>query len=134
MVAEVEPIGGFVGASVSEPLLQGGVMISVLAYMIHLDLWMALIAVAIFVPQLVFVPLMQKAIIERTADSPQLAADAAFPARFQREIEILRQLDHPNIVRFLESGAHEGHSYFAMEYIDGESLRRVLPVHAKFVA
>jgi hypothetical protein len=37
IVAEVEPIGGFVGASVSEPLLQGGVMISVLAYMIRDD-------------------------------------------------------------------------------------------------
>jgi len=32
MIAEVEPIGGFVGASVSEPLLQGGILLSVLAY------------------------------------------------------------------------------------------------------
>jgi ABC-type multidrug transport system fused ATPase/permease subunit len=72
IVAEVEPIGAFVGSSVSEPLLQSGVMLSVLAYMIHLDLWMALIAVAIFVPQLVFVPLMQKAIIERTAARVQV--------------------------------------------------------------
>ena len=67
IVAEVEPVGAFVGGSVSEPLLHGGVMLSVLAYMIHLDPWMALIAVGIFVPQLVFVPLMQKAIIQRTA-------------------------------------------------------------------
>jgi hypothetical protein len=33
IVAEVEPIGGFVGASVSEPFLQGGILTSVLAYM-----------------------------------------------------------------------------------------------------
>jgi len=72
IVAEVEPIGAFVGSSVSEPLLQGGVMLSVLAYLIHLDPWMALIAVAIFVPQLVFVPLMQKAIISRTAARVQV--------------------------------------------------------------
>jgi ABC-type multidrug transport system fused ATPase/permease subunit len=72
IVAEVEPIGAFVGGSVSEPLLQSGVMLSVLAYMIHLDPWMALIAVGIFVPQLVFVPLMQKAIISRTAARVQL--------------------------------------------------------------
>jgi len=72
IVAEVEPIGAFVGSSVSEPLLQSGVMLSVLAYLIHLDVWMALIAVAIFVPQLVFVPLMQKAIIERTAARVQV--------------------------------------------------------------
>ena len=37
IVAEVEPIGGFVGESVSEPLLQGGIMASVLAYLIHID-------------------------------------------------------------------------------------------------
>ncbi len=61
IVAEVEPIGGFVGASVSEPLLQGGIIISVLAYMIHVDLWMAGTALALFLPQLVFVPLMQGA-------------------------------------------------------------------------
>lgn len=72
IVAEVEPVGAFVGSSISEPLLQGGVMLSVLAYLIHLDLWMAAIAVAIFVPQLVFVPLMQKAIIERTAARVQV--------------------------------------------------------------
>ncbi|MBV8119286.1 MAG: hypothetical protein JO081_05020, partial [Alphaproteobacteria bacterium] len=35
IVAEVEPIGGFVGESVSEPLLQIGIMGSVFAYLIH---------------------------------------------------------------------------------------------------
>lgn len=72
IVAEVEPIGAFVGSSVSEPLLQSGVMLSVLAYLVHLDPWMALIAVGIFVPQLVFVPFMQKAIIQRTAARVQV--------------------------------------------------------------
>ncbi len=72
IVAEVEPVGAFVGSSVSEPLLQGGVMLSVLAYMTHLDPWMALIAVAIFMPQLIFVPMMQKAIIQRTAARVQV--------------------------------------------------------------
>jgi len=66
IVAEVEPIGGFVGASVSEPLLQGGVLLSVLAYMVHVDLWMGGTALALFVPQLVFVLLMQGAINRRT--------------------------------------------------------------------
>ena len=66
IVAEVESIGGFVGGSVSEPLLQGGILVSVLGYMIHVDLWMAGMAFALFVPQLVFVPLMQGAINRRT--------------------------------------------------------------------
>jgi ABC-type multidrug transport system fused ATPase/permease subunit len=72
IVAEVEPIGGFVGASVSEPLLQGGVLLSVLAYMIHVDLWMGGTAFALFVPQLVFVPLMQGAMNRRTGARVQI--------------------------------------------------------------
>ena len=66
IVAEVEPIGGFVGESVSEPLLQVGIMLSVLSYLIHIDPWMALAAFGLFVPQLVFVLLMQGAINRRT--------------------------------------------------------------------
>jgi ABC-type multidrug transport system fused ATPase/permease subunit len=66
IVAEVEPVGGFVGESLSEPLLQGGVLLSVLAYMIHVQPGLALAALALFVPQLVFVPLMQHAINRRT--------------------------------------------------------------------
>ena len=62
IVAEVEPIGGFIGESVSEPLLQGGILASVLAYLFHLDPWMALGAFALFVPQFFFVPLMQAAV------------------------------------------------------------------------
>jgi ABC-type multidrug transport system fused ATPase/permease subunit len=65
IVAEVEPIGRFVGSSVSEPLLQAGILLSVLAYILHLDRWMAAAAFAIFTPQLVFVPLMQGAINRR---------------------------------------------------------------------
>lgn len=66
IVAEVEPVGGFIGSSVSEPLLQAGVLLTVLAYIVHLDTWMAAAALALFVPQLVFVPLMQRAMNRRT--------------------------------------------------------------------
>jgi ABC-type multidrug transport system fused ATPase/permease subunit len=66
VVAEVEPIGGFVGSSISEPLLQAGVLASVLAYVIHLDPWMAVAALFLFVPQLGFVPLMQNGMNRRT--------------------------------------------------------------------
>jgi ABC-type bacteriocin/lantibiotic exporter with double-glycine peptidase domain len=72
MVLEVESIGGFVGGSVSEPLLQGGILCSVLAYMIHVDLWMAVTAFALFVPQLVFVPMMQGAMNRRTRARVQI--------------------------------------------------------------
>jgi len=67
ITGEVEPIGGFVGASVSEPLLQGGVMLSVLAYLLHLEAGLAAAGFVLFLPQLLFVPLMQRAINRRSA-------------------------------------------------------------------
>jgi ABC-type bacteriocin/lantibiotic exporter with double-glycine peptidase domain len=72
IVAEVESIGGFAGGSISEPLLQGGILVSVLAYMVHVDLWMAATAFALFVPQLVFVPRMQGAMNRRTRSRVQI--------------------------------------------------------------
>ncbi|MBV9153526.1 MAG: ABC transporter ATP-binding protein [Alphaproteobacteria bacterium] len=66
IVAEVEPVGSFVGGSVSEPVLQAGILCSVLAYMIHVDVRMAGVAILFFIPQLIFVPLMQHAMNRRT--------------------------------------------------------------------
>jgi serine/threonine protein kinase len=60
-----------------------------------------------------------------------LAGDPGFLERFQREIETLRQLDHPNIVRLLESGVEDGRPWFAMELIEGPSLQAVLQERGK---
>lgn len=65
MLEEVEPIGGFTGISVSEPLLQGGILVSVMSYMLYIDAGLTLLALAFFLPQLVFVPLLQTAINRR---------------------------------------------------------------------
>jgi len=66
IVSEVEPVGSFVGGSVAEPVLQAGILSSVLAYMIHVDWRMAAVAILFFLPQLVFVPVMQHAMNRRT--------------------------------------------------------------------
>jgi len=47
-------------------------------------------------------------------------------ARFEREANILKQLRHPNIVRLYASGQYRKMPFIAMEFIDGESLDRVL--------
>ncbi len=65
MVDEALPIGGFVGMSVSEPLLQGGILASVIGYMVFLEPYMALLSLAFLAPQMIFVPLMQRAINHR---------------------------------------------------------------------
>jgi ABC-type bacteriocin/lantibiotic exporter with double-glycine peptidase domain len=66
ILSEADPVGLFVATSVSEPVLHGGVLISVFAYLIYLQPWMALVALALFVPQCAFVPLVQNAINRRT--------------------------------------------------------------------
>ncbi|MCO5170001.1 MAG: serine/threonine protein kinase [Planctomycetes bacterium] len=43
-------------------------------------------------------------------------------ARFQREARALGRLRHPGIVRVLDADEHEGHPFFVMELIEGESL------------
>ena len=65
IVAEVEPIGGFIGSAVSEPLLQLGVLASIIAYIVHVDPWMGAAALGLLLPQIVFVPLMQRAMNRR---------------------------------------------------------------------
>lgn len=47
-------------------------------------------------------------------------------ARFEREAEILQGFRHPNIVRYLAHGRSRGTSYFAMEFIKGETLEDLL--------
>ena len=65
ILAEPEPIGAFVGIAVSEPVLQGGNLLSVFGYMFYVEPLLALISIAMFSPQFVFVPLMQRAINRR---------------------------------------------------------------------
>ncbi|MBL8690085.1 MAG: hypothetical protein JNL04_13335 [Rhodospirillaceae bacterium] len=66
VVAEVEPIGGFVGASVSEPLLQLGILVTVVGYMVYLEPWLGAVTFAIFLPHVFVVPLIQRVINRRT--------------------------------------------------------------------
>ena len=54
-----------------------------------------------------------------------LAHPNALP-RFQREIQAASQLDHPNVVRALDADQAGGTYYFAMEYIEGTDLCRLV--------
>ena len=56
----------------------------------------------------------------------ELAKETGFLQRFEREIDALSQLDHPGIVRFFESGQENGVYYYAMEYVEGQSLDEIL--------
>jgi serine/threonine protein kinase len=54
--------------------------------------------------------------------SPQMASNPVFLQRFEKEYNVARSLDHPNIVRALDFGTAGGRSFLVMEFIDGESL------------
>ncbi len=58
--------------------------------------------------------------------APGLAANKAAMNRFTREISILKQLDHPHIVKLLLSGKLSGTPFYVMEYVEGESLDHVM--------
>src|SRR5207302_8325336 len=49
-------------------------------------------------------------------------ADRHEVGRFEREVRVLGQLKHPNIVAIHESGSAEGRAYYVMDYISGKTL------------
>ena len=46
--------------------------------------------------------------------------------RFKREAKVLAKVSHPNIVPIYEVGQEGPYSYFAMEYVNGTSLDKIL--------
>jgi ligand-binding sensor domain-containing protein len=51
------------------------------------------------------------------------SANAETRRRLEREGEIVSSLSHPNIVRLLERGEHDGRLYLAMEFLIGYTLQ-----------
>jgi serine/threonine protein kinase len=74
----------------------------------------------------------------RTAGGPAVAlkfikpnAPATGPllAQFLREASVLRRLDHPGIIRFVEIGQADGRIYLATEFVDGCDAHQLLERH-----
>ncbi len=61
---------------------------------------------------------------------PELAAGVS-AERFQREIKLAAQLQHPNIVPVLATGLAAGLPYYTMPFVDGLSLRARLDRNAE---
>src|SRR5262249_26265352 len=52
--------------------------------------------------------------------------DQVATARFLRESQVVAKLHHPHIVAIYELGESSGRPFFAMEYVDGDSLAKRL--------
>ncbi|GIX01293.1 MAG: serine/threonine protein kinase [Thermogutta sp.] len=64
--------------------------------------------------------------------SETLLEEPDFRARFELEIETLRKLNHPNIVRLLGFGEENGVLFYVMELVRGPSLDQELKAGRKF--
>jgi tetratricopeptide (TPR) repeat protein len=67
--------------------------------------------------EVVAIKVLQPALI---AEHPEIVD------RFVREGEILRRLNHPNIVKMTAAVVHEGQHYLVLEFVAGGSLRELL--------
>ncbi len=64
--------------------------------------------------------------------NPHLADEEGFRERFGTEIETLKKLKHPNIVRLFGYGIQDGHPYYAMELVGGTNLEEELQAGRRF--
>ncbi len=55
-----------------------------------------------------------------------VANQSAVIARFEREMQAVGALDHPNIVRAFDAGESDGRHYLVMEYVKGRDLMQVI--------
>jgi len=56
---EVEPVGGFGGDAYAQVVTEGGVLVTIFAYMFYTEFWLAVVAVIAFIPQALATPLVQ---------------------------------------------------------------------------
>jgi serine/threonine protein kinase len=56
----------------------------------------------------------------------EAARDEALLERFRNEVRIARRVSHPNVCRVYDVGEVDGHTFFTMEYVDGEDLASLL--------
>ncbi len=55
-----------------------------------------------------------------------LARNKEFIKRFEREAKIAAKLSHSNIVNAIDAGQVNGHHYFVMEYVEGETIKDII--------
>ncbi len=58
--------------------------------------------------------------------APKFAQDPAFKQRFLNEARTCAKLSHLNIINGIDCGEDSGYTYFAMEFVEGRTVKQVL--------
>jgi serine/threonine-protein kinase len=61
-----------------------------------------------------------------------LAQNKEFTKRFEREAKIAAKLSHNNVVNAIDAGVVDGHYYFVMEYVEGDTIKDYLDKNQVF--
>lgn len=62
---------------------------------------------------------------------PAVSQDETIRLRFEREIEVLHKLDHPNVVACYDHGIDDQRLFYSMEIVDGGTLKQLLKKRGK---
>jgi serine/threonine protein kinase len=62
---------------------------------------------------------------------PDISRNREKLAMFEEEAKILKDFGHPNIARFYAYKKHNGYFYLVLEWIDGQSLEKIIKVRGK---
>lgn len=68
---------------------------------------------------------LNRTVALKTIVGPKLS-DPKFVRRFQTEAEAAAQLQHPHIVTIYDFGEVEGHYYYTMDFVEGQSLAQLV--------
>ncbi|MFH2033664.1 MAG: protein kinase, partial [Candidatus Margulisiibacteriota bacterium] len=66
--------------------------------------------------------LAEKSVVAKKTLHIALCQHPEIIARFQKEMDTLKSLDSPNVIRIIGTGMENGIPYFIMEYIEGNTL------------
>ena len=69
-------------------------------------------------------PVLNRDVAVKLIGSSELTPE--IEERFQREAQIVAQMDHAGIVPIHDLGRHEGSLFFVMPFVEGTNLRRLL--------
>ena len=64
ITAETEPLGGFIGDSIALPVFQGGLLATYLFFIFNQGMWLGIVAIALFPPQMIIIPKLQRKVNE----------------------------------------------------------------------